>query len=261
MLAALSIAGLDPSGGAGVLADIRSFHAAHVHGFGVVTAHTVQSASSVHAVHALAPSTVHAQLDALFAETPPNAIKLGMLGSAAMVEMLAEFLPRWKVPLVIDPVLRSGTGVPLLDELGAQMLHRLFASATLITPNAHEAAELSGLSVQHGEDAERAAKVLHERFGCAVLVKGGHLDDNSGDVCVSRGGVLHLPMERLATGRIHGAGCALSAVIAAELAHGLALGDAIALAHRAVGYAIAQGEMLSGEIVVIDFHALERALP
>lgn len=236
---ALSVAGLDPSGGAGLLADQRTFHQHNVYGTGVLTLTTVQNTRGVQAVHLRDVEAVRMELRAVLSDLQPQAMKTGALGSAEMAQMLADELP--DVPLVVDPVLGASRGKALMvapnERYGG--LWALMRRATLVMPNAVEAATLCGFPVETVGDAERAAEELCEAGLRAVCVKGGHLAEDS-SVDVFRRGFewLRLDGSRLTTTAGHGTGCAYSAAITARLARGESLREALPLAKRWVHRAL-----------------------
>jgi hydroxymethylpyrimidine/phosphomethylpyrimidine kinase len=230
----LSIAGSDPTGGAGLQADLQVFRARGVHGAGILTALTVQDTHRVHQSLPAFPSVVLDQIRVLLRDVQPAAVKLGMLATDDIVRNvligLAELDPA--VPLVLDPVLEASDGTPLLERRAWQSLGPLIERATLVTPNLPEAEALTGVSTQDTAGCERAARELIEGFGAhAVLLKGGHRSGAPDDLLALREGSaieLHwLEGERIDAGPVHGTGCALSAAIAAELAKGESLRSAV----------------------------------
>jgi hydroxymethylpyrimidine kinase/phosphomethylpyrimidine kinase/thiamine-phosphate diphosphorylase len=228
MKAALTIAGSDPSGGAGVQSDLRTFGAFGVAGLSAITAITAQNSHGVRAVFPIPVDPLRAQLDALFDDARPRAVKIGMLGGRAQVEVVAEIFERHRPPhVVLDPVLASTAGVPLLDTEGrAALLDRLIPLCDLVTPNREEAAQLAGLP--DASEPEALAAPLLARGARAVLVKGGHLPGAPVDVLVTAGGASRsFPGTRVETPHTHGTGCLLSAAIAARLALGDALPEAV----------------------------------
>ena len=255
MQTALTIAGSDPTGGAGMQADLQVFRALGVHGMGVVTALTVQDTARVHEVLPVFPSVVLKQLRVLLRSTPPDALKLGMLASddvARNVELgLRELDPARRTPIVIDPVLAASDGTPLLERRAYGTLQDLIGRAHLVTPNLLEAAALTGSDVSTREGVEAAAAQLVTGLGArAALVKGGHRDGAPDDLLALREGgsaSFHwLAGERIPGGDVHGTGCALSSAITAQLARGVELRDAIESARRFVRDAIrnAQARLL-----------------
>ena len=244
---ALSIAGSDPTGGAGLQADLQVFHVFGVHGAGVLTGLTVQDTSRVHQVLPAFPNVVLDQLRILLRDLPPDAVKIGMLGSddvARSVELgLREFDPARRVPIVLDPVLAASDGTPLLERRGWGKLQDLIGRSTLVTPNLEEAEALTGCDVSTDEGVEAAASALVALGANAALVKGGHRDGDPDDLLALREGgsasFQWLRGERIAAGPVRGTGCALSSAIAARLAWGDPLPEAVAAGRRFVAKALA----------------------
>lgn len=231
---ALTIAGSDPAGGAGIQGDLRAFAALGVHGLSTITSVIAQGTRGVRAAWPVEPERVRAQLEVLFEDVPIDAAKTGALATAAIVAVVADVLAaRPDVPLVVDPVIASSSGAPLLDARGlGVLLERLMPRAALITPNAPELAILldEPAAPTDVDALVRAASRLRARGARAVLAKGGHLDGDPIDVLVDDGGVRTFEAPRIETSCTRGTGCTLSAAIAAELAKGAALDDAIATA-------------------------------
>jgi hydroxymethylpyrimidine/phosphomethylpyrimidine kinase len=247
MNTALSIAGSDPSGGAGLQADLQVFRAHGVHGMGVVTALTVQDVSRVHEVMPVFPSVVLKQLRAILRAHPPDAVKLGMLASddvARNVDLgLRDLDPARRTPIVIDPLLAASDGTPLLERRAWGTLQDLIGRAHLVTPNLPEAAALTGVDVSTRTGVEAAGAQLVTGLGArAALVKGGHRDGSPDDLlAVREGGSASfewLAGERVTGDPVHGTGCALSAAIAAHLARGVPLREAVERARGFVREAI-----------------------
>jgi len=248
MKVALSIAGSDPTGGAGLQADLQVFRALGVHGAGVVTALTVQDTAKVHRVLPAFPSVVLEQLRVLLRDLTPDAIKIGMLASDDVVRnvqlALAPFLTApGEVPIVIDPVLAASDGTPLLERRAWGALQALIGSAALVTPNLPEAAALTGCDTSSEEGTQAAACVLVSEFGArASLVKGGHRDGPPRDLlAVREGGSVSLRWlegKRIEGGPFHGTGCALSSAITAQLALGATLDDAVERGRQFVANAL-----------------------
>lgn len=234
---ALSIAGLDPSGGAGLFADLRAFREASVWGCGAVAVMTVQSTAGLRASTPVATPDLVAQIRELFAHQNIRAVKIGALGSLSNVRGVTRFLAKHgaRVPVVIDPVVRAtrgASGAPLLEARAAAALLEMARAATLITPNAVEAALFTGRPVRDVNDAEIAARELVDRGARAALVKGGHLVPAKGDVIdvlVVGSRVFHLrsPRARIAP---HGTGCTLASLVAGRLAGSTRIDDAAIVA-------------------------------
>ena len=250
MRVALSIAGSDPTGGAGLQADLQVFRSLGVHGAGVLTALTVQDTGKVHQVLPAFPNVVLDQLRVLLADLRPDAIKLGMLATddvARNVELGLEMLDPNESPLppiVIDPVLAASDGTPLLERRAWGTLSRLMSRAALVTPNLSEAEALTGCDVSTAEGVEAAGCALVSSLGAgAALVKGGHSAGPPNDLLVIREGgsqsLRWLEGERIETGPVHGTGCTLSSAIAAYLARGEELPSAVERARSFVTKALA----------------------
>ncbi|MGH7582914.1 MAG: bifunctional hydroxymethylpyrimidine kinase/phosphomethylpyrimidine kinase [Gemmatimonadales bacterium] len=227
---ALTIAGSDSGGGAGIQSDLRTFEAFGCYGTSVVTAVTAQNTLGVRAVHPVPAEIVALQLQALADDLPPAACKSGMLGTAAVVETVAGAIAAYSWPYVLDPVIRSTSGTPLLDADGVTaMRDRLLPLAACVTPNLDEAAVLTGIAVYDADTMQLAAERLLELGASAALVTGGHLEgDVIVDVLVSANGVRRFPGRRIASRATHGTGCVLSAAITAGLADARPLEDAVA---------------------------------
>jgi hydroxymethylpyrimidine/phosphomethylpyrimidine kinase len=228
---ALSIAGSDPSGGAGIQADLKTFHQHGVYGCAVISLLTVQNTERVEAVENVSASLVGAQLDALLADVEVAAAKTGALGSADIAEAVAQRLAGRSFPLVIDPVRIASHGAVLLEDRAREaLLRQLIPRAALITPNAHEAEWLTGQRVRSLHDAQRVARALLDAGAGAVLIKGGHLEESDAiDVFADRDGLHELRGPRVPGVSAHGLGCTLSAAITARLA----LGEGVLEACRA----------------------------
>jgi hydroxymethylpyrimidine/phosphomethylpyrimidine kinase len=227
---ALSIAGSDSGGGAGIQADLKTFTALGVFGMTAVTAVTVQNTKGVSGYEELAPDIVADQVRAVVTDIGVDAAKTGMLASAAIIEAVAEAAPEVGLAnLVVDPVFVSKHGHPLLREDAVEGLRRwILPLATIVTPNLHEAGELAGLRVESRADMERAAEAILRLGPRAVLVKGGHLEADRADDLLAWGDDQEwIEGERIDTPHTHGTGCVLSAAIAAHLARAIDLREAV----------------------------------
>ncbi|HVO20999.1 MAG TPA: bifunctional hydroxymethylpyrimidine kinase/phosphomethylpyrimidine kinase [Anaeromyxobacter sp.] len=230
MRVALTIAGSDSGGGAGIQADLRTFAAHRLHGASAVTAVTAQNSVAVTAWTAIAPELVVAQLEAVATDMRVAATKTGMLGNAAVVEAVAAAAGRLALgPLVVDPVMVAKSGDPLVDRSAQRAyLELLVPRATLLTPNLHEAGAFLGRPVRGLDDMRTAARDLLSLGAAAVLVKGGALESGEAvDVFCDGRGVVELSGPRIDTRNVHGAGCTLSAAICARLALGGEILEAI----------------------------------
>lgn len=245
----LTIAGSDSGGGAGIQADLKTFQAFGVFGTSAITAITVQNTLGVEGVHLVPLETVRAQIAAIASDLPPAAFKTGMLGSAVLVETVAESVKEHGLPnFVLDPVMVATSGHRLLDaDAEASLRERLLPLAALVTPNLEEAAILVGWPVCDVPGMRRAAEELVRLGAGAALVKGGHLENGVlVDVLFDGERQREWSRPRIVTTSTHGTGCTLSAAIAAGLAHGHPLGEAIDGALDYVHRAIAEAPGLGG---------------
>jgi hydroxymethylpyrimidine/phosphomethylpyrimidine kinase len=241
---ALTIAGSDPSGGAGIQADLKTFHQFGVYGQAAITLLTVQNTRTVSRVEVLPPELVLQQIDAVLDDMPPQAAKTGALGSPEVVKAVAKRAETFSFPLVIDPVMISKHGAPLIaEEARAALLHELAPRAFLITPNLHELASLASMSIEHKDDIARAVELLRAQGLRNIYVKGGHAlpgdDEQSTDyLYLEDGAVGTFATARIDTPHTHGTGCTLSAAITAALASGNPLTAAVVRAKSFIGEAI-----------------------
>ena len=245
----LTIAGSDSGGGAGIQADLKTFQAFGVFGTSAVTAVTAQNTRGVSMVHPLPPDIVRAQIDAVADDLPPSAVKTGMLASARLVEVVADALEQHDLgPYVLDPVMVATSGHRLLDaDAEAAVARRLVPLADLSTPNLAEASVLADLDIVNSDDMRAAADRIIERGARAVLMKGGHLrGDEVVDILHDGSEMREWRRPRLDTPHTHGTGCTLSAAVAAGLALGLPLPDAVDTAIDFVARAIADAPGLGG---------------
>jgi hydroxymethylpyrimidine kinase/phosphomethylpyrimidine kinase len=226
---ALTVAGSDPSGGAGIQADLKTFSSLNVYGMGVIAALTAQNSQGVRDVMHVPADFVGLQLEAVLTDIVPAAVKTGMLGTAAVVDIVAHKVRRHGVTnLVVDPVMVSSSGTHLLEHSGEEMLKRtLLPLAFLVTPNLAEASVLTGIEVRDSQTMEEAARRLHRMGARNVLVKGGHLEGKATDVFFDGSRIEKLSSPRIPTPNLHGTGCVLSAAITAFIALGLPLLDAV----------------------------------
>ena len=252
---ALTIAGSDSGGGAGIQADLKTFAALGVHGASAVTCLTAQNPKRIIAIHACPTAFVVQQLSAVFKELPPRAIKTGMLYSAEIIRVVASFLRKHAngAPLIVDPVAVASSGTRLLQAAAAKVLRReLLPLATLLTPNLPEAEALTGRAIREPEDMRRAARDLWKDFGCAVLVKGGHLKraQEAADIFYDGQNELLLTAPFIKGLSLHGTGCTYSAAITAFLALGLELPEAVQRAKAYITQAIAHSVSVAGHTVL-----------
>lgn len=255
----LTIAGSDPSGGAGIQADLKTFHQHGTYGTSVITLLTVQNTQSVSAVEMVETDFVVAQLDAVLKDLPVAAAKTGALGSAEMITAVAAQTADFQFPLVVDPVMISKHGTPLMAETACETLKtELFPHAFLVTPNLDEAVALTGRSVDSLVTMEDAARALADLGPQNVLVKGGHLSGEAVDVLLVDGQIHQFRSDRLETKNTHGTGCVTSAAITANLACGMDLIQAVAAAKSFITRAIETNPNLGNGYGPVNMHAPPR---
>ncbi|WP_188497309.1 bifunctional hydroxymethylpyrimidine kinase/phosphomethylpyrimidine kinase [Pullulanibacillus pueri] len=241
MKTALTIAGSDSSGGAGIQADLKTFSALGVYGMSVITAVTAQNTQGVFGVEELSEKIITGQLDAVFQDIPVDSVKIGMLSNAEIIQIIARKLRVYQPHhVVLDPVMVSKSGYDLLrPEAKAALIEHLLPLATVLTPNLKEASVLVGHPVETLSDMKEAAKALAEKGPQAVLVKGGHLQGEAIDILYDGEKWRTFEGKRIATKNTHGTGCTLSSAIAAFLAKGHSLEEAIQRAKQYIQGAIA----------------------
>lgn len=244
MKTALTIAGSDSSGGAGIQADIKTMLAHHVYAMSAVTALTAQNTTGVTGIMEVPPEFLEAQLDAVFTDIFPDAVKIGMVSSAPLIRVIGKKLKEYgAVNIVVDPVMVSTSGSRLMAEDGAEALkEELFPLAALITPNIPEACVLSGREISTPEDMEQAAEAIGRAYGCNVLLKGGHQLNDANDLLYSQGTLRWFRGRRIENPNTHGTGCTLSSAIASNLARGMELEEAVKAAKEYLSGAL--GAML-----------------
>lgn len=259
---ALTIAGTDPTGGAGVQADLKTFAALRVYGASVITALVAQNTTGVQAIHDVPPAFVRAQIDSVFSDLSVRATKIGMLSQPAVIEAVAAGLAAHGAEnIVLDPVMVAQSGDALIAEEAVETLREvLLPKALVITPNMPEAARLLGVPVATDEEGMRSQGERLLALGPrAVVVKGGHAcGAESVDLLVTAEGTVRLAAPRIATRNTHGTGCTLSSAIAAGLAHGLSLETAVRKAKAYLTAALAKADSLGighGQGPVHHFHA------
>ena len=254
----LIVAGSDPGAGAGLQQDLKTATLLGVYGLTVVTALTVQNSLGLQMVQPVAPELVYAQLAAVLEDFPVNAIKIGMLATGANVRAVARRLQDLteKPPLVLDPVLAAGRGGALLEEDGIDLLkEELFPISTVLTPNVPEAARLTGMAIENPEHLEEAARRLQALGPAWVLAKGGHLAGDPVDVLTDGQNAYHLPGARLAAPHNHGSGCLLATALAAHLAQGLTVPEAVNQGRSLVTAALRHGLPLGRGVGPVNLYA------
>lgn len=240
MKTVLSIAGTDPSGGAGIQADIKTMTMNGVYAMSVITAMTAQNTTGVKSIQESTPEFLRDQLDCVFEDIFPDAVKLGMLSSSELIEVTAARLRFYRPKnIVLDPVMVATAGSPLIkNEAVETMMKELAPLASLITPNIPEAEVLSGMTIKDRSDMRSAAKMLCEHYGYSVLIKGGHSISDASDLLWSHGNALWFEGKRIDNPNTHGTGCTLSSAIAANLAKGFSLEASIGRAKDYISRAL-----------------------
>ena len=241
MRTALTIAGSDSSGGAGIQADIKTMTANGVFALCAVTALTAQNTTGVTDIFDSTPHFLAEQLDAVFTDIFPDAVKIGMVSSAELIETIAAKLKEYGAKhIVVDPVMVATSGAKLLrDDAVTALCEKLLPLAEVLTPNIPEAEILSGLPITDAAGMEAAARTISQRYGCAVLCKGGHQINDADDLLWRSGTGKWFHGKRIANPNTHGTGCTLSSAIAANLAKGMALEDAVRRAKEYISGALA----------------------
>lgn len=257
---ALAIAGSDSSGGAGIQADLKTMTVNGVFAMTAITALTAQNTLGVSAIMEVEPDFLKKQIDAVFTDIPPDAVKIGMVSSASLVEVIAERLRFYNARnVVVDPVMVATSGARLISEEAIEVLKsRLLPLATVLTPNIPEAEVLSEISIKSADDMVEAASVIASRYGCAVLCKGGHNLNDANDLLYSNGTIHWFYGERINNPNTHGTGCTLSSAIASNLAKGYSLADAVSRAKAYISKALSamldlgQGSGPMDHMVTVD---------
>lgn len=240
MKTALTIAGSDSSGGAGIQADIKTMTAYGVYAMSAITALTAQNTTGVAGIMEVTPEFLGKQLDCIFTDIYPDAVKIGMVSSAELIETISEKLNFYNAKnIVVDPVMISTSGSKLLrDDAIETLKNSLFRQAVLLTPNIPEASVLSGVPIENEKDMIKAAEIIGNEYGCAVLCKGGHSENNANDLLYRNNKYRWFTGERINNKNTHGTGCTLSSAIACGLAKGLDLEMSIQLAKEYISGAL-----------------------
>lgn len=229
MKTALTIAGSDCSGGAGIQADIKTMTMNGVYAMSAITALTAQNTTGVRAIQEASPDFLKEQLDAVFEDIVPDAVKIGMVSSKELICVIADRLRYYHATnIVVDPVMVATAGSSLIKTDAVQTLaSELLPLATLVTPNIPEAEVLSNLSIRSKEDMEKAAKYIGDTYGCAVLLKGGHSINDANDLLYTNGSLHWFEGKRINNPNTHGTGCTLSSAIASNLSKGYSLAESV----------------------------------
>ena len=241
MKTALSIAGSDSSGGAGIQADMKTMSAHGIYAMTAITALTAQNTTGVISIQESTPVFLADQLDAVFTDIFPDAVKIGMMANAALIRVIARKLKQYHARhIVVDPVMVATSGSKLMQEDALDTLtHELLPLAELVTPNIPEAEVLSGMRITSAEDMVAAAKHMEQSFSCAVLLKGGHDLNNANDLLCRNGEIQWFHGRRINNPNTHGTGCTLSSAIASNLACGMELDEAVRRAKEYISGALA----------------------
>lgn len=237
---ALTIAGSDSSGGAGIQADLKTMTMNGVFAMSAVVALTAQNTTGVTAIMDVTPEFLGAQLDAVFTDIYPDAVKTGMVSSKSLIEKTAEKLKEYHAKnIVVDPVMVATSGAKLISDEGIEALKKeLLPLATVITPNIPEAEVLAEIKIENEDDMEKAAAIIFEKYGCACLCKGGHQISTANDLLYDGNKFLWFKGERIDNPNSHGTGCTLSSAIASNLAKGYSLEDAVEEAKKYISGAL-----------------------
>ena len=241
MRTALSIAGSDSSGGAGIQADLKTMTMNGIFAMSAVTALTAQNTTGVRSVMEATPAFLADELDAVFEDIRPDAIKTGLVSSSALIRVIAQKLKQYEAKhIVVDPVMVATSGARLLAEEALQTLKtELLPLADVVTPNIPEAEILSGMTIMNAEEMRAAAKQIHDDYGCAVLLKGGHRVNDANDLLYDGETFTWFKGRRIDNPNTHGTGCTLSSAIAANLAKGYTLSDAVRRSKEYISGALA----------------------
>lgn len=240
MKTALTIAGSDSCGGAGIQADIKTMTANGVYAMSAVTALTAQNTTGVTGIMEVTPAFLQEQLTDVIEDIWPDAVKIGMVSSSGLIDVIADTIERYQLKnIVVDPVMVATSGAKLInDGAVAALKERLIPRATVITPNIPEAEVLSGRTIASAEDMVAAARAIGEQYGCAVLCKGGHSLNDANDLLYCGGSCQWFQGQRIENPNTHGTGCTLSSAIASNLAKGMELEEAVACAKRYISGAL-----------------------
>ena len=241
MKTALTIAGSDCSGGAGIQADLKTMTMNGVYAMSAITALTAQNTTGVRAIQESTPDFLKQQIDAVFEDIYPDAVKIGMVASSELIRVIADRLKYYDAKnVVIDPVMVASAGSSLMKQNAVQtLITELLPISTLVTPNIPEAQVLSGMSIQNKEDMIAAAKQIGDNYHCAVLLKGGHSINDANDLLYANGELYWFEGKRINNPNTHGTGCTLSSAIASNLAKGFTLTESIQRAKDYISGALA----------------------
>ncbi len=240
MKTALTIAGSDSIGGAGIQADLKTFCANGVYGMSVITSVTSQNTLGVHDIFDIPVNHIKSQLDAVFTDIFPDAVKIGMVSSVEIINSIADSIIKYSPEnIVLDTIMISTSGRKLLsDDALCALTNKLFPLVDIITPNIPEAEILSGFKISNNQDMEKAANIISNKYGTSVLLKGGHGINNSNDFLLTKRGGRWFKSEKINNPNTHGTGCTLSSAIAAGLAKGLSIENSVSEAKKYISKAL-----------------------
>ena len=241
MRTALTIAGSDCSGGAGIQADIKTMTVNGVYAMSAITALTAQNTTGVRAIQESTPDFLKQQLDSVFEDIYPDAIKIGMVASSDLIQVIADRLKYYGAKnVIVDPVMVASAGSSLMKQNAVQaLIKELLPISTLVTPNIPEAQVLSGMTIESKEDMITAAKYIGDSYHCAVLLKGGHSINDANDLLYANGELIWFEGKRIDNPNTHGTGCTLSSAIASNLAKGFSLAESVQRAKDYISGALA----------------------
>ena len=261
MKTCLTIAGSDSSGGAGIQADLKTMTVNGVYAMSVITALTAQNTQGVTGILDVSPEFINEQMDAVFTDIYPDAIKIGMVSSPEIVEAIARSLEKFQAKnIVLDPVMVATSGAKLLkEEAMDSLINRLIPLADVITPNIPEGEILAGMEIKSEDDMKKAAEIIGDKYDCAVLLKGGHSINDANDLLYRDGKFKWFRSERIDNKNTHGTGCTLSSAIAANLSKGLDLDEAILKAKNYLTEALRAGlDLGKGSGPLMHNYALDK---
>ncbi len=240
MKTVLTIAGSDSSGGAGVQADIKTMIMNGVYAMSAITALTAQNTMGVSEIMEVTPQFLGSQLDSVFTDIRPDSVKIGMVSSVEMIEMIAERLLYYKAEnIVVDPVMVATSGARLIDSDAVSALtEKLLPIATIATPNIPEAEVLSGIRIESEKDMTSAGQIINNKYGCSILIKGGHNINDANDLLYTNGNEQWFYGTRIDNPNTHGTGCTLSSAIASNLAKGYEMGESVKRAKKYITEAL-----------------------
>ena len=238
----MSIAGVDPSAGAGIFADLKTFQAIGVYGTGIVTALTAQNPYKFFSTQPIAPTYIEEQIDSVMDSYDVEFIKTGMLYSPEIIKLVSLKIKEYDLKAVVDPVMVATSGADLSNSESVKALkEKLIPLAALVTPNVPEAEVLSGMKINAEDDMKNAAEKINKECGCSVLIKGGHSEENANDVLYHDGEFYVFAMQKIDNENTHGTGCTLSSAIACNLAKGMDVPQAVTRAKEYITEAITAG--------------------